>query len=82
PADCVDGFTEAFYARPERLLDPEVRGGQSAWGFVAEEAQARFVSRLSADLDSGEWDRKYGVWRTRPRFEGSMRLIVCRAPGD
>ncbi|HVE91227.1 MAG TPA: methyltransferase domain-containing protein, partial [Actinomycetota bacterium] len=46
PADCVDGFTEAFYARPERLLDPEVRGGQSAWGFVAEEAQARFVSRL------------------------------------
>jgi hypothetical protein len=25
PADCVDGFTEAYYARPERFLDPAVR---------------------------------------------------------
>jgi len=32
----VDGFTEAFYARPERFLDPAVRRAQSAWGFVSE----------------------------------------------
>ena len=25
PADCVDGFGQAFFARPERTLDPEVR---------------------------------------------------------
>jgi hypothetical protein len=32
PIDCTDGFTEAFYARPEQFLDPEVRRAQSVWG--------------------------------------------------
>jgi SAM-dependent methyltransferase len=32
PIDCTDGFTEAFYARPEFFLDDEVRRSQSAWG--------------------------------------------------
>src|ERR1041384_2353633 len=35
PIDCVDGFTEAFYARPEMFLAPAVRRSQSAWSFVA-----------------------------------------------
>jgi hypothetical protein len=30
PFDCVDGFTEAFYGRPEAFLDPAVRRSQSA----------------------------------------------------
>ena len=29
-----DGFAEAFYGRPEALLDPEVRRAQSAWGLA------------------------------------------------
>jgi SAM-dependent methyltransferase len=77
PIDCVDGFTEAYYARPERFLDPEVRQSQSAWGFVTPEATGRAVSRLRADLESGEWDRRYGPLRTQPEFIGSLRLIVA-----
>jgi SAM-dependent methyltransferase len=76
PIDCVDGFTEAYYARPEAFLDPAVRRSQSAWSFVREEDQARFVKILGEDLASGEWDRNYGEWRARPQFEGSLRLIV------
>ena len=34
PFDCTDGFTEAYYGRPERFLDPEVRRSQSVWNFV------------------------------------------------
>ena len=34
PLHCSDGFTEAYYGRPERFLDPEVRRSQSAWNFV------------------------------------------------
>jgi SAM-dependent methyltransferase len=79
PIDCIDGFTEAFYARPEQFLDPEVRACQSAWGFVTEEAHALTVSRLRADLESGVWDRKYGAWREQPYFEGSLRLIISQA---
>ncbi|MEV0716287.1 class I SAM-dependent methyltransferase [Asanoa sp. NPDC050611] len=76
PIDCVDGFTEAYYARPERFLDPGVRAAQSAWGFVDALATARTVDRLSADLASGAWDARYGHLRTQPSFTGSLRLIT------
>ena len=80
PNDCVDGFSEAFYARPEAFLDPAVRRSQSAWSFVPDDVQARFVAHLGADLASGEWDRRYAQWRRRPYFEGSLRGIVSRPP--
>jgi hypothetical protein len=77
PADCVDGFTEAYYARPERFLDPAVRRSQSAWGFVDAAARDRAVRRLGDDLASGDWDRRYGALRTQPEFTGSLRLITA-----
>jgi hypothetical protein len=76
PLDCVDGFTEAFYGRPERLLDPAVRKAQSAWGFVAAGAEARFEVLLAADLASGAWDERYGALRSQPFYEGSLRLVI------
>lgn len=79
PLDCTDGFTEAFYGRPERLLEPAVRKAQSSWGFMPEGAEARFVEALSADLASGRWDERHGRLRTQPTFESSMRLIVGQA---
>lgn len=79
PIDCVDGFTEAFYARPERLLEPAIRRAQSAWGFVTEAAQQRFVETLASDLKSGAWEKKHGHWRKEPFFEGSLRLIVSQS---
>lgn len=36
PFDCIDGFQEAFYGRPEAFLVKEVRAAQSAWGFLPE----------------------------------------------
>jgi SAM-dependent methyltransferase len=78
PHDCVDGFTEAYYARPEMFLRPEVRAAQSAWGFIDAEATARAVDRLRDDLASGAWDARYGRFRTQPEFVGSLRLIVGR----
>jgi SAM-dependent methyltransferase len=77
PVDCVDGFGEAFYARPERFLDPAVRHAQSGWAFVSPEATARAVSRLHEDLESGEWDRKYGMLRVQQEYQGSLRLVVA-----
>jgi SAM-dependent methyltransferase len=77
PIDCVDGFSEAFYARPEAFLDDAVRRSQSAWGFVDVAVQRRMVERLRTDLASGEWDRRYGSWRTPTTFDGSMRLLVA-----
>lgn len=78
PIDCTDGFTEAFYARPEMFLDPAVRASQSAWGFVPAAAVDRAVAALGADLESGRWDERYGHLRTQRTFVGSLRLITAR----
>ena len=76
PLDCTDGFADAFYGRPEALLDPAVRNAQSAWSFVDGDAQSRFVSRLRADLDSGAWDERHGHLRSQPEFTGSIRILT------
>jgi SAM-dependent methyltransferase len=78
PFDCVDGFGEAYYGRPERLLEAPVRKACSAWSFVEPAAIDRFETRLRSDLESGSWDAKFGHLRTQPQFEGSLRLIVGR----
>jgi SAM-dependent methyltransferase len=78
PIDCVDGFGEAYYARPERFLDPAVRAAQSGWGFVDGAATDRAVERLRSDLASGAWDSRYGHLRTQPQFVGSLRVLAGR----
>jgi SAM-dependent methyltransferase len=77
PLDCRDGFADSFYGRPEAMLEPAVRRAQSAWSFVDDAAQARFVAKLSADLESGAWDERHGHLRTEPEFVGSMRILVA-----
>lgn len=76
--DCVDGFGEAYYGRPEAFLDPAVRLSTSAWGLADPAAVERGVERLRADLASGAWDAQHGHLRTQPEFEGAARLIVAR----
>lgn len=78
PLDCTDGFSEAYYGRPEALLDPGARLANSAWSFVGDSVAERFEKELRADLDSGKWDAKYGELRTTETFDGSLRLIVSR----
>jgi SAM-dependent methyltransferase len=78
PLDCVDGFQEAYYGRPEAFLQKEVRMSQSAWGFLSPEVEARIVQKLADELASGEWDRKYGHYRTQPTFTCALRLVIAR----
>ncbi len=76
PIDCVDGFMEAYYARPEAFLDDHVRDAQSSWGFIDGPTTAVILARLRADLESGRWDERHGVLRTQPEFDGSLTLVV------
>ncbi len=78
PFDCIDGFTEAFYGRPEQFLDPAVRGAQSAWSFVDDADCARAMHDLADDLATGRWDERHGHLRSQPEFIGSLRLVVSR----
>ena len=80
PLDCTDGFTEAYYGRPERLLNPGVQGAMSSWTLVDRAALDRFDRTLRTDLASGAWDRRFGHLRTSPVYDGSLRLIVRTPP--
>ncbi|GAA0310363.1 class I SAM-dependent methyltransferase [Kineococcus aurantiacus] len=76
PLGCVDGFSEAYYGRPELLLDPGARRANSAWSFVGPDVERRFERTLRADLASGAWDREFGHLRRQPSFAGSLRLVT------
>ncbi len=78
PLNCTDGFNQAYFGRPELLLDEGARRANSAWSFVGSDAEDRFVRDLSRDLDDGAWDAKYGFLRTTPSFDGALRLIISR----
>jgi len=77
PLDCIDGFQEAFYGRPEAFLEKQVRLSQSAWGFLPDGVEERIVQTLADDLQSGNWDKKFGHFRTQPTFTCALRLIIA-----
>jgi len=79
PGDCMDGFFEAFWRRPERLLDPAVRGAQSVWALLEPDVEQRIVDRLAAALDCGAWDAEHGHLRKQDSFDGALRLVISEA---
>jgi len=79
PGDCADGFFEAFWRRPEALLDPAVRSAQSVWALLEAGVEQRIVDRLAAALDSGAWDAEHGYLREQDSFQGALRLVISEA---
>lgn len=76
PCSCADGFNEAYYGRPELLLDRRARQACSAWSFVGPEVEARFDAALRRDLADGTWDAAWGHLRTQATYAGSLVLVV------
>lgn len=75
PLDCTDGFNEAYYGRPEMLLDPAARQACSAWSFIDDRARQDFDISLRRALGSGTWDEAFGHLRSRPEYRGSLVLL-------
>ncbi|MEU6821093.1 class I SAM-dependent methyltransferase [Streptomyces atriruber] len=75
PLDCTDGFNEAYYGRPELLLDPAARQACSAWSFIDDRARQDFDTSLRHALGSGAWDAAFGHLRNRPAYDGSLVLL-------
>jgi SAM-dependent methyltransferase len=76
PLDCTDGFNDAYYGRPEMLLERAARLACSAWSFVEPAAVARFESHLARDLADGTWDIRHGHLRRQEYLTGSLVLVV------
>jgi hypothetical protein len=82
PLDCRDGFNEAYYGRPERLLEEGARLACSAWSFVDRAVVERFERDLRRDLGDGTWDAAYEQLRRQAEFEGSLKVVVSRVCWD
>ena len=78
PHDCRDGFLGAFWRRPERYLDPNLRHGISAFHSLTDDVLERGLAKLRNDLDSGAWRRRYGGLLSRSELDVGYRLVVAR----
>ena len=78
PHDCTDGFTGAYWARPEAYLDPVVRAGMSAMQTMDQDLVESRMDRLAADLASGAWDERHGHLRDLDELDIGYRLLVTR----
>ena len=76
PTDCTDGFCVALWSRPEAHLDPDVRRASSIWHALPEDVVERGIGQLRADLESGEWDRRYGEVKARSSLDVGLRLVT------
>ena len=78
PGDCEDGFFEAFWRRPEALLDPAIRASQSMWALLEPGVEERIVAGLDDALSSGAWDAEHGHLRDLDSYDGALRLVISR----
>jgi SAM-dependent methyltransferase len=77
PSDCVDGFLDAYWARPEAYLDPAVRAGISGLQLLPETELREGLERLERDLADGSWESRLGYLRTQATFDAGLRLVVA-----
>ncbi len=77
PLACRDGFNEAYYGRPEMFLDDRARLSCSAWSFVTPTTAQSYVRALAADLENGQWDKRFAPLRTQPTYSGSLFLVIA-----
>lgn len=78
PWDCRDGFYGAFWRRPGAILDPTVWQGVSALQLISDEERETGMRRIAADLQSGEWERRYGHLLNLDELDVGYRMIVTR----
>jgi len=77
PWDCIDGFFEAYWRRPEAYLDDNVRRGISVWSRVGLDAEQRAVRSLRDDLASGRWAERNSELLDLEAADLGLRLLIA-----
>lgn len=77
PWDCIDGFYEAFWRRPEAYLDEAVRRGISVWSTLGPEAEERAIRALGDDLTSGRWAERNRELTGLDTADMGLRLLIA-----
>ena len=74
--DCRDGFLGAWWRRPEAYLDPAVQIGISSFCELGPKVIGPPLARLAADLESGEWERRFGGLLELDQLDLGYRLVT------
>jgi SAM-dependent methyltransferase len=74
-----DGVLGAYWCRPSAYLDPAVRAHMSGFARLDPVVVDRAMRRLRADLESGEWDTRYGSLAELDSVDAGFRLLVSSA---
>ena len=77
PNDCRDGFYASYWRRPEAYLDLLVRAAISGFSILDADITSRALSRLAADLESGEWRRRNAALLDLDDLDLGYRLVVA-----
>lgn len=77
PWDCIDGFYEAYWRRPDAYLDEAVRRGISVWSTLGPDAEHRAVRALGDDLASGRWAERNRDLVALESADLGLRLLVA-----
>lgn len=75
--DLEDGVLGAYWCRPERYLDHQVRANNSGTALAHPETTARGIARLEADLASGAWHERHRELLARDSIDMGYRLLVA-----
>jgi SAM-dependent methyltransferase len=75
PHDCIDGFLYAWWRRPEAYLDARIRSGSSSFSVIRNVEAG--LQRLRQDLETGEWERRYGGLLMQDAYDAGYRLVVA-----
>ena len=76
PKDLTDLFAASGWCRPELYLDIKVHNGISSFAKMSTEAIQMGVEQLSKDLQTGNWEKKYGELKQLESYDAGYRIIV------
>jgi len=77
PADCTDGFTAAYWRRPNAYLDEAIRANMSTFALLDGRLVADGVARLARDLTDRSWHSRYASLLTLTELDVGYRLVVA-----
>lgn len=76
PHDCTDGFQAAYWRRPERYLEPDVRACISSFAKLTEADVAPGLRKLAQDLEDGTWHARNAALLEQDSADWGYRLVI------
>jgi SAM-dependent methyltransferase len=77
PHDCTDGFSAAYWRRPEMYLNAGARQAISNLALLDQTVVKRMTENLARDLSSGAWQRHNQALLELDELDCGYRLLVA-----